>query len=579
VSQDRRAGPEDEDEAESAAEDEAEDEAESATEDEAESAAEDEAESATEDEAESAAEDEAEKGASASGLQMDRRQTSVVIVAVFVSGLCSIVYELLIGTTSSYFLGDSITQFSITIGLFMAAMGFGSFLSRRLGDRVLGRFVALELMLGCVGGLSVPVLYFVFAYTDLYTPAMVLFIVAVGTLTGLEVPMLVLVMRRRFSLKRNLSNILSLDYVGALGATLVFPFVLLPLLGTFRSAVLVGLVNVVLALVVLRAFRDEITARQRYQALGIGSAILLAGLFFASPRLLQPWHGAVYEDRVVHVQQSAYQKIVLTRGRTDLRMFLDGNLQFSSIDEYRYHEALIHPAMAAAQAGTAGARRVLVLGGGDGLGVRELLKHPAIERIDLVDLDPAVTRIAREHPLVRELNKDALLDKRVHLHHRDAFVFLEREEATWDVIVSDLPDPNNASLARLYSREFYGLVVRRLARAGVLVAQATSPFFARKAYWCIDRTIRSAGLKTLPFHAYIPSFGDWGFVLAARHRVRPPRLDTSVSMRFLDDEVLARLFVFPKDLSSQASQSDAEPSTLDRPLVLSYYLAGWRHWN
>jgi len=504
---------------------------------------------------------------------LSRRQMSVLVVSVFVAGLCSIVYELLIGTISSYFLGDSVTQFSITIGLFMAAMGLGSFLSRNLGEGVLGQFVAVEIGLGIAGGLSAPALYYAYAFTELYYPVMILFIVTIGVLTGLEVPMLVLAMQRHFSLEKNLSNILSLDYLGALAATLLFPFVLLPSLGTFRSALSVGAINLVTALLVLRVFWDGIPERRArlYQgAIAAGVAIMIAG-FVLSPQLLSPWHGAVYEDRVVFQEQSRYQNIILTRGRDDLRMFLDGNLQFSSIDEYRYHEALVHVPISLA----ARPEQVLVLGGGDGLAVRELLKHHGVRRIVLVDLDPSVTRIAREHPMVRNLNEDSLADPRVRVVNQDAFVFLEEDERLWDVIIADLPDPNNPSLARLYSREFYGRIGRRLARGGVFVTQATSPFFSLDAFWCIEETLRASGLSTAPYHAYVPSFGDWGFVLAAHHELDPSRVTMTVPTRFLDDRSARGLFTFERDLR----RGPTGPSTLDQPLVLGYYLAGWQHWN
>lgn len=505
---------------------------------------------------------------------MTARQRAVVVVAVFAAGLCSIIYELLIGTASSYFLGDSITQFSITIGVFMAAMGLGAYLSRRFTDRVLERFVTVELALGLLGGLSVPALYFAFAYTELYEPIMMLLIVLVGALTGLEVPMLVMVMRRQQSLEENVSNVLSLDYLGALGATLLFPFALLPLLGTFRSSLATGLLNVAVAVLVLRTFsvRVEAAAQRRLQRWAGAGAALLVALFVFSPQLLRPWHGAIYEDRVVHVEQSRYQKIILTKSKDDLRMFLNGNLQFSALDEYRYHEALVHPAMSAAKRPP---RRILLLGGGDGLAIRELLAHPSVEEVVMVDLDPAVTQLAREHAVLRRLNGDSLRDPRVKVHHQDAFVFLKDERALWDVIIADLPDPNNAGLARLYSREFYGLVRNRLAAGGVVVTQATSPFFAKDAFWCIEETMRRADLETRPYHAYVPAFGDWGFVLAAPFPIDVDALDVTVPTRFLDRDVMRSMFVFEKDLRP----TQRVGSSLDEPVVLSRYLAGWQHWN
>lgn len=500
------------------------------------------------------------------------RQMSVLVVAIFVAGLCSIVYELLIGTASSYFLGDSIRQFSITIGLFMAAMGLGSYLSRQLSDRALQQFVIVEIALAIIGGCSIPALYALFAFTELYQPAMILLIVAIGALTGLEIPILVMMLRRQTTLKKNLSNVLSLDYLGALAATLLFPFVLLPMLGIFRSSLAVGLLNLAIALLVLRTFRDELekSTRQSYVTASAVAGLGLVAMFVASPQLLKPWHNAVYEDRVVMMKETPYQKIVMTRGQDDVRLFLDGNLQFSSVDEYRYHEALVHPAMQAAPV----TGRVLVLGGGDGMAVREILKHD-VERVTLVDLDPAMTTLARQHPILKKLNEEAFSDPRVTVVNEDAMLFLRDSTVRWDVIVGDLPDPNNTALSRLYSREFFGLVGKRLAATGVYVTQATSPMFAREAFWCIETSIRAAGFSTRPYHAYVPSFGDWGFVMAARQAIDVDALHVEVPTRFLDDETLPRLFVFERDLRG----GDVDLSTLDDPKVLAYYLKGWKRWD
>lgn len=506
--------------------------------------------------------------------QLSGGQLAVLVVAVFAAGLCSIVYELLVGTASSYFLGDSIRQFSVTIGLFMASMGLGSFLSRHLGEQVLKSFVWVEIALGILGGLSIPALYATYAYADdLYQPVMIAFIVVIGTLTGLEIPILVLAMRRFFRLKENLSNILSLDYFGALAATLIFPFVLLPLFGTFKSSLAIGALNIVVALVVLRTFRAQLAPAGRSTAWLVACLALVGQLVLMlfSAQLLRGWHGAIYEDRVLLMRQSEYQKLVLTEHKTDLRLFLNGNLQFSSLDEHRYHEALVHPAFALAARG----EHVLVLGGGDGLAIRELLKHPSVKAITLVDLDPAVTDLALNHHRLKELNKNSLSSSKVSIRNEDAWAYIEHTEARFDLIVMDLPDPNDTSVARLYSREFFGLMSRHLSRDGVFVTQATSPFFAPDAFWTIERSVAAAGLQTLPYHVNVPSFGDWGFVLGAHFGLDPKRIHIDVETRYLDDDLCPSLFRFPKDVLRPGMQ----PSTLDEPRVLQAYLRGWKQWE
>lgn len=506
---------------------------------------------------------------------ISKHQTAVLLFSVFIVGLCTIVYELMIGTVSAYFLGDSIKQFSITIGLAMSAMGLGTYLSRFVTNRLMHWFLRVEILLALVGGLSVPILYAVFAYAEqAYTPLMVSLILLIGLLIGLEIPLLTRILEKNYTLKLNISNVLSLDYFGALIATFLFPFFLLPFCGVFNSSLITGLLNLVVAGLVLYMFRHEFRsghfARYRVNTACVG-LLLLVGLIF-SRQLVFGWEQSLFDDRILLSRQTPYQKIVLTRYKDDFRLFLDGNLQFSSMDEYRYHEALVHVPMAAA----AGRRSVLILGGGDGLAVRELLKYPEIERITLVDLDPAVTDLARSHRLFRRLNGDSLNDPRVRVINRDAFGFLKDEAGMYDVIIADLPDPNNTSLARLYSREFYRLAGKRLAAGGVFVTQASSVWFAKDAFWCIAETLKAAGFKSVaPYHALVPSFGDWGYVLAGKRPVLPERLDVSVPTRYLNDRLLVELFTFPSDMRSV----NVEVSSLDHPAVLDYYLAGWQHWK
>ncbi len=499
----------------------------------------------------------------------------IIIFSVFVAGLCSLVYELLISTTASYFLGDSVQQFSVTIGLYLASMGLGSYISRFIKTKLLRSFVAVEILLGLVGGLAVPILYLAYAYGAVFWPVVVGLIVVIGALTGLEIPLLTRVMDREESLDVNLANVLSFDYLGALLATLAFPFVLLPVLGTFRASLTLGLFNLVVGGVNLWWFEARLERRSRWQGYGlsVGAALLLTGLLIASGPLMDRWNDDVYEDRVVYREQTPYQQIVMTRWQDDLRLFLDGNLQFSSLDEPRYHESLVHVPMTQ---GTS-PRRVLVLGGGDGLAAREILKYSSVEQVTIVDLDPTVFELARTHPALTRLNDRSLYSPRVRTVARDAFVFLEETRRTYDLVVADLPDPNDVSLARLYSRTFYGLVRSRLAPRGVFVAQATSPYFAREAFWTIRETIAAAGFgHTYPYHVNVPSFGEWGFVLAAERPLDPDAAGPTVDTRFLNEDVVPGLFRFPKDLQSPGS---LPPSTLDRPRVLDAYLDGWTHWN
>lgn len=502
-----------------------------------------------------------------------KKEMSILLASIFIAGLCSIVYELLISTASSYFLGDSVKQFSITIGLYMAAMGIGSYLSRLIKTNLLSKFIAVEIALGFLGGMSVPILYLCYAYTESYTLFMVLMIFSIGTLIGLEIPLLTRIMEQYYTLKINISNVLSIDYLGALIATLLFPFLLLPFLGTFKSSLFFGLINMCIGFMNLWCFKEALSLGRRrlYAIASTAVCLALTGLFLSAPFLMEAWSSSLYEDRIIFSLQTKYQKIILTKAKDDVRLFLDGNLQFSSVDEYRYHEALVHIPFSLAPR----RKNILILGGGDGLAVREMLKYDDVKSITVVDIDPEIIKISKKNKYIREMNLESLQDNRVTILNEDAFVFLKKNKTPFDIIISDLPDPNNVSLSRLYSREFYHLIRTRLTKGGLFLTQATSPYFSKKAFWCINTTLAEAGMKTYPYHLYIPSFGDWGFVLASEDELDTDSVEIKVPTRYLEDNIASTLFTFPKDLVEE----NIEYSSLDRPLILSYYLKGWRHWN
>jgi spermidine synthase len=274
---------------------------------------------------------------------------------------------------------------------------------------------------------------------------------------------------------------------------------------------------------------------------------------------------------VVHAEQSAYQRIVLTELAGELRLFLNGHLQFSSRDEHRYHEALVHPALSLA------VRRqdVMIGGGGDGLAAREVLRWPDVERVTLVDLDPAMTRLFAQPGPGRALNAGALADARVEIRNEDALLYLRQAQRQFDVILLDFPDPSNYAVGKLYSAEFYRLVEARLRTGGIVAVQATSPLFARSAFWCVARTLESAGLHTLPYRVFLPSFGEWGFVLAARGRLARPTHIPLGDLRYLNDQRLASLFVFPPDMS----RVPVEVNRFDNQALVGYYAREWERWN
>jgi spermidine synthase len=489
-----------------------------------------------------------------------------VSIALFVSvcliAACGLIYELVAGALASYLLGDSVTQFSTVIGTYLFAMGIGSWMSRYITRGVVARFVQVELLVGIIGGFSSMALFLAFAYTDAFRPVLYGTVLSIGTLVGLEIPLLMRILRDRFAFKDVISNVLTFDYVGALGASLLFPLLLVPRLGLVRSALLFGLVNVLVAMWSIYLFRDALPMRRSLQALSVAVAALLGVGLWKGQAITSLAEDGMYADPVILARDTRYQRIVLTSWKDDMRLYLNGHLQFASRDEYRYHEALVHPGLSslAAQA------EVLVLGGGDGLAVREILKYPAVHHVTLVDLDEQMTALFRTHPRLTALNEGSLNNPRVRVINADAFTWLDSTHARYDFVVIDFPDPSNYHVGKLFTSAFYRLVQHHLAPGGMIVVQATSPMFARRSFWSINNTLMAAGLHTWPYHTYVPSFGEWGFVLAGSGTYSMPGTMPG-PLRFLTVGAVPALFEFPTDMAPVA----ALPNRLNDQVLVRYY--------
>ncbi|HET7343263.1 MAG TPA: polyamine aminopropyltransferase [Methylomirabilota bacterium] len=493
--------------------------------------------------------------------------SSAIYVTVVVVATAGLVYELVAAAAASYLLGDSLTQFSTVIGAYLFAMGVGSFLSRYVRRGVAARFVEVEIAVGLAGGWAAALLFVAFAQTPHFRVVLYGVVTVVGVLVGLEIPLLLRLLRARLAFGDLVAQVLSLDYAGALVGSLLFPLLLVPRLGLVRTSLLIGCANVAVGLWSTWIFRHELGAPRLLRGLALAALVCLGGGAVAAERITAWSEERLYADEIILARTSAYQRIVLTRWNDDLRLFLNGHLQFSSRDEYRYHEALVHPALAAHPA----PRRVLVLGGGDGLAVREVLRYPAVERVTLVDLDPEMTRLFSDNPLLAALNDGALRDPRVRVVNADAFVWLADTRQAFDVAIVDFPDPHNFSLGKLYSRSFYRLLRARLAPGGRAVVQATSPMFARRSFWCIAQTVRSAGLAAAPYHVYVPSFGEWGFVLAGPEPWTAPAAYPA-GLRFLTVAGTPALFAFPPDMAAVP----VEINRLDNQILVQYYGADWQ---
>jgi spermidine synthase len=494
-----------------------------------------------------------------------------LFLSVLLIAACGLIYELVASALASYLLGDSVTQFSTVIGTYLFAMGVGSWLSRFLSRGLVARFISIELLVGLVGGFSSTILFLAFAYTGAFRLVLYVLVVILGVFVGLEIPLLMRILKDRYAFKDVVANVLTFDYLGALAASLAFPILLVPHLGLVRSALLFGIVNASVALWSVWLFRAHLGARRVLAGSCIAVLLVLSAGMAGATKITNLAEDNIYSDEVIFSRNTRYQRIVLTAWKDDLRLWLNSHLQFSSRDEYRYHEALVHPGLSARPS----ARRVLVLGGGDGLAVRELLRHPAVESITLVDLDPEMTRIFSTHPTLVALNQGSLSSPKVHVVNDDAFVWLDKHPDMFDFVVVDFPDPNNYGVGKLYTTAFYRLLSRHLSRDGLVVVQATSPLFARQSYWCIAETMHQAGLTTYPYHLYVPSFGEWGFVLASLDGGYTPPTTLPPHLRYLTVAEVPRMFQFAADMQPVA----VEPNRLNTQVLVRYYEQEWDRVN
>ncbi|MFF4669231.1 polyamine aminopropyltransferase [Streptomyces sp. NPDC001279] len=501
-----------------------------------------------------------------------------VLSAVFVCAACGLVYELELVALASYLIGDSVTQASVVLSVMVFAMGVGSLLAKRLRSRAAVGFGLIEALLALVGGSSAVVLYATFAWFGESRYALVGFSLAIGILIGAEIPLLMTLIQRvdRQDAGGAVADLFAADYVGALVGGLAFPFLLLPMLGQLTGALFTGAVNAAAGgALVLWVFRRDLPPRSRWLLLVVNVAViaLLAVATVLVDDFERAARRAVYGGGVRVAVQTGLQEVVLTgTGRGSLSLYLDGRLRVSARDEYRYHEALVHPAMDGPRA------RVLILGGGDGLAAREVLRHPNVRGVTVVELDPGLTRLARTDRALSALNRHAYRDARLTAVDADAFTWLRTARDRYDVVICDLPDPGISASTKLYSAEFYGLVAEVLAPGGRVVVHGGPSVSRPRTYWTVEASMRAAGLHTRPYrisgrgtdfaagpdratHRAQAEHG-WGFVLAGAERAPALRLAPSAPrLRSLTERSLERAGRDAED----ARPRGLPPSTLVHP--------------
>ena len=504
-------------------------------------------------------------------------QNRILKISIFATGCAGIVAEFVLSTLASYLLGNSILQWTIVMSLMLFAMGLGSRASRYIINDLFDKFILLEFALSILCSVSVSFCYWFATFSHNTNLIIYSLSLLLGLLIGTEIPLVTRINELHEDLRTNISSVLESDYYGALAGGLLFAFFALPYLGLTYTPIALGVINFIVASILLWKFRHLIHYKRSLTVTFWSiTSFFLIFVFMVKPIILFS-EQKKYKDKIVFEEQTSYQKIVITKWKDDFWLFINGKEQFSTFDEDKYHEPLVHIPLALSKQ----MKNILLLGGGDGLAVREILKYDKVQNVTVVDLDPAMTEIAKHNPIITKINKNSMVDIRVEVINQDGFIFLENCNKFYDLIIVDLPDPSSINLARLYSNEFYTMCKHRLRKYGILVTQATSPVYSVKSYVCIINTIEAAGFSVLPYHNHIPTLGDWGWCLGVKKEVAT--LDqlkkeivnvdlNDLHTKFLNNDAVMSMVHFGKGILEL--KNSVEINTVLDPVLVKYYKSG-----
>ncbi|MEN7550883.1 polyamine aminopropyltransferase [Rapidithrix thailandica] len=506
------------------------------------------------------------------------KKANILKVALFATGLSGIVAEYILSTLATYFLGNSTFQWTMILSIMLFAMGLGSRLSKFLNNNLLGKFILIEFILTLLVSFSALISYTVAAYATYNGILIYSMSIAIGFLIGMEIPLVIRINNQFESLKVNISGALENDYYGSLIGGVFFAFIGLPYLGLTYTPFILGGINFLVAIFLYFKLKYLIQEEEKRKILFSAASvvlILLAGLGFSKPIILFGEQKR-YKDKIIYSDQSQYQKIIVTQWKDNYWLYLNGNQQLSTLDEWLYHEPLVHPVMKLASHPV----NILILGGGDGCAAREVLKYPQVESITLVDLDKKVTDLGKNHPIFTELNENALNHPKVKVLNTDAYTYLANSQNFYDVIIVDFPDPKSIELGRLFSFEFYKMCYKQLRPHGSIVVQAGSPYYATRAFYCVEKTIRKAGFNALPLHNQVLTLGEWGWVIGSKsvpqEKLKPVLQSMtfdSIPTRWLNNDAMHQISSFGKSVIPMDS-SAVQVNTIHNPVLPGYYRTG-----
>jgi spermidine synthase len=514
-------------------------------------------------------------------------------IALFATGLSGIVAEYILSTLATYFLGDSVKQFTLIVSVMLFSMGLGSRLSQFFKKNLIELFIACELILSVLVSFCSLLTYGIASVSEWIGVVIYTLSVLIGLLIGFEIPLVTRINENYEELRFNISSVMEKDYYGSLLGGVFFAFIGLPFIGLTYTPFILGIINFLVGVLVLFTLTSLFAAKWQARLKLISLAVLgviIFGLVAAKP-IVMYGEQKRYKDKIVFEEQSRYQKIVMTQYKDDYWLYLNSHLQFSTFDEWLYHEPLVHPVMQFAtqsenKNNTRGKKEgkidVLILGGGDGCAAREVLKYDNINSITLVDLDPSMTKLGKENPIITKVNQNSLNNERVKVYNSDAFNFLADSMVFYDVMIVDFPDPKTIEVNRLYTLEFYQLCYQHLRPQGIMITQAGSPYYATKAFDCIDKTMQAAGFQTLPMHNQVLTMGEWGWVIGNKtlksedlKKAMQSLQIKNIETKWLNNDAMLQITSFGKQWKiSEEEINELEVNTIHNPVLYRYYQDG-----
>ena len=556
--------------------------------------------------------------------------TLLILTMAILAG-CGLVYEYLLSHYAGRVLGVMESTIYTMIGLMIVSMGLGAFAARKVRCAFNG-FVYLELIIALLGSSAILFIGGLIAITqilpqiiaDMFSlpPDMIpeggifkalsflsvnspyAFGVILGFFIGMEIPLIARIREEIHGkhLANNLGTIYGADYIGAgIGAAIWVIFLLS--IDISKAAALTASLNLIAGAFFITRYWQQLTWRKTFVALHLLLALIIVLMFNYGNQWLNQMNSLLYLDKVVHVEKTRYQQLTFTERNmgfnstnTDasnsqqsiINFYLNGRLQFSSLDEHIYHDYLVAPALA----GSARNESILIIGGGDGLALRDVLKYSP-ENVTLIDLDSELIDIF-QHPdkhlnaslarKINHLNQGSLRDKRVTIFRSDAFITINqllKKGQVFDSIIVDLPDPSHPDLNKLYTVDFYARLKQLLAGDGLIAIQSTSPYHAKDSFISIGKTLSAAKFAHVQqYHDNVPSFGEWGWTIAAKIGASPlTRLnrlkDLPVAHSWLNLEMLKGSFVFPNEFYKRKDTIDI--NTLGSHTLYQLHQQAWQN--